>query len=141
MANMFRISEAASLGMHMMALLAGSPGRLLTAREAAITLRASEAHLSKVLQRLSRAGLVRSARGPGGGFTLSRGDITLLEVFEAVEGPLDFSGCLLSRPVCGKNRCIMGGLIESTNLVVRKYLANTRVSELAGVYERESDAS
>ncbi len=46
-------------------------------------------YLAKVLQDLGRAGLLKSARGRGGGFYLSRpaDEITLLEVVSAVEDP------------------------------------------------------
>jgi Rrf2 family protein len=48
-------------------------------------------YLEQIFQRLRRAGLVTSKRGPGGGYTLARpaGEITLREVVEAVEGPLE----------------------------------------------------
>jgi len=47
-------------------------------------------YLEQIFQRLRRAGLVTSRRGPGGGYLLARppGEITLREVVEAVEGPL-----------------------------------------------------
>lgn len=47
-------------------------------------------YLEQIFQRLRRAGIVASKRGPGGGYSLARppGDITLLQVVEAVEGPL-----------------------------------------------------
>jgi Rrf2 family iron-sulfur cluster assembly transcriptional regulator len=47
-------------------------------------------YLEQIFQRLRRAGLVQGKRGPGGGYTLSRspGEISLLEVVEAVEGPV-----------------------------------------------------
>ena len=46
-------------------------------------------YLEQIFQRLRRAGLVTSKRGPGGGYTLSRSParITLRDVVEAVEGP------------------------------------------------------
>ena len=48
-------------------------------------------YLEQIFQRLRRADIVTSKRGPGGGYTLSRpaSEITLREVIEAVEGPLD----------------------------------------------------
>jgi len=47
-------------------------------------------YLEQIFQRLRRAGLVSSKRGPGGGYTLSRSPahISLRDVVEAVEGPL-----------------------------------------------------
>jgi Rrf2 family protein len=48
-------------------------------------------YLLKVLQQLVRANILRSIRGPRGGFYLSRParGITLLQIFEAIEGPLN----------------------------------------------------
>jgi Rrf2 family iron-sulfur cluster assembly transcriptional regulator len=48
-------------------------------------------YLEQIFQRLRRGGLVRGKRGPGGGYVLSRAgsEITLLDVVEAVEGPLE----------------------------------------------------
>lgn len=50
-------------------------------------------YLEQIFGRLRRGGIVASKRGPGGGYTLARtaGRITLREVIEAVEGPLDES--------------------------------------------------
>ena len=78
MTNLLRISDAASLGLHTMGLLAGRSTRLST-QEIARSLGASEHHLAKVMQRLAKMGLVVSTRGPQGGFVLSRppAEITL----------------------------------------------------------------
>jgi Rrf2 family protein len=48
-------------------------------------------YLEQIFQRLRRAKLVLGKRGPGGGYTLARpaAEITLRDVIEAVEGPLD----------------------------------------------------
>jgi Rrf2 family protein len=47
-------------------------------------------YLLKILQQLVKANVLRSKRGPRGGFTLAKSPkkITILEVFEAVEGPM-----------------------------------------------------
>lgn len=145
MAAPFRMSEAAALGLHAAAFLArvprragesGRKGRLVPVREIAAALEASEAHLSKVLQRLARAGLVGSTRGPGGGFRLGRPaeSITLLEVYEAIEGPLDGSGCLFDHEVCAGKGCICGDLISDVHERTRRRLAGTRLSELGHVF-------
>jgi Rrf2 family protein len=131
--NVLRISEAASLALHTMAYLAADPDGTHATREIACDLKVSEAHLAKVLQRLGRAGLVRSQRGPGGGFTLARRpeEITLLEVYEVTEGPLTTPDCLLGQPVCN-GACILGGLLDAVGRQVRDYLSQTRLSDLRG---------
>jgi len=51
--------------------------------------------MAKILSRLSRARLLRSARGVHGGFRLARpaAEITMLDIVEAIEGPLRLTAC------------------------------------------------
>lgn len=135
MSNMLKVSEAASLGLHIMALLAADPERLVSVREAAKALKVSEAHLAKVMQRLAKAGLVESIRGPRGGFLLARPpeEMTLLEVYEAIEGPIVVRKCLFSTKLCDGEHCIFGGMLNSVDAQVREYLAGTKLSEIADV--------
>lgn len=136
MSSPFRMSEAAALALHAAALLASSPRRPLAARKIARALDASQAHLSKVLQRLAKAGLVTSTRGPAGGFALDRpaGRITLLEVYEAIEGPLGAPDCLFGRAVCAGRDCICGDLLSDVHSRTRRRLAGTRLSKLGHVF-------
>jgi Rrf2 family protein len=137
MQTALRISEAASLALHSMALLASDPGRLHPARQVAETLCVSEAHLSKVMQRLVKQGFVESVRGPRGGFMLSEGteDATLLDILEAIDGPFDPSGCLLGRIICGGRPCILGDLLKKVNDTVREHLSKTRLGEAGATLE------
>jgi Rrf2 family protein len=132
-----RISEATSLAFHTMAVLTAEPERRHSTKELAKILSVSEAHLAKVMQRLAKQGLVESARGPGGGFRpgVNVDDVTLLEIFEAIEGPFRPSNCLLGGVLCGGRKCIFGELIKSVNEKVLTYLSETRLGELADVYE------
>jgi len=56
----------------------------------------------KIMQKLHSAKLVRSSMGPRGGFSLSKrpSKINLLEVIEAVQGPVSLNKCLLSADAC-----------------------------------------
>ncbi|MEI6633507.1 MAG: Rrf2 family transcriptional regulator [Chlamydiota bacterium] len=136
MAKMIRISEAAALAMHVMVLMAAESRKPLSTGRAAARLKASGAHLSKVLQRLAKAGLVNSIRGPRGGFILSKspGKITLLDVYETIEGRHCASGCLFDAPGCGAPRCILGGLLKKVNAQLVGYLSGTKLSALADLY-------
>jgi Rrf2 family protein len=133
MSRVVRISEAASLALHAMAVLAENPGRNLPVKEIAATLGVSENHLSKVLQRLVRGGFLRSVRGPSGGFSLEDGadEVNLLQVYETVEGPLAPVKCLFARPICDGRHCLLGGLLEDANRGLRDRLETTRLKDIA----------
>jgi len=133
MKTALRVSEATSLALHAMALLAQNGLHALSCNEMATTLSVSEAHLSKVLQRLGKQGFVSSTRGPKGGFRLAKpaGAVSLLEVYEAIDGPVQFSNCLFETPVCeGNGQCIMGDLLASVDDQVLRYLRDTRLTDL-----------
>ena len=59
--------------------------------------------LAKIISQLSVVGLLHTARGARGGVSLARDpkDITLLDVVEAVDGPVQLNVCVGSRRVCG----------------------------------------
>jgi Rrf2 family protein len=133
MEGALRISEAASLALHAMSYIAargGSGPVPVPALSAALG--ASEAHLGKVLQRLARLGFLESRRGPRGGYSMGRDarELTLLEIYEAVDGPLHLTTCLLERRACGQS-CIFGGLLESVDRQVREHLTHTRLSDVS----------
>jgi Rrf2 family protein len=136
MSDALRISDAAALALHAMVFLAANPRRRLAAGEIASGLHVSEAHLSKVMQRLAKAGLVSSVRGPHGGFVLGKpaNEIRLLDAFEAIEGPIELHHCLLGMTSCGAKRCILGNLVEVVNGRVRDYLAKTKLSNMSDVF-------
>ena len=137
MSNVLKISEAASLALHGVTYLAANPGRPVPVAEISVTLKASEAHLSKVFQRMARSGYVKSTRGPKGGFVLAKApqEITLLELYETIEGPLSDSRCLLEVPVCRGKECIFGRLLTKINREVREHLAKTSLSELTNLFK------
>jgi Rrf2 family iron-sulfur cluster assembly transcriptional regulator len=103
--------------------LAGD-GRTLTLSELSSRLKAPSAALGKVLHRLSRLGLVRGQRGPGGGYRLARpaGEIRLAQVVGPLEGPQFARQCLLGLPHCSDARpCPLHsvwGSLRSTLLAV-----------------------
>lgn len=59
--------------------------------------------LTKILQQLTEAGLLRSYRGPGGGVRLARpaAEIRSRDVLEAIDGANLFTECVLGLPGCG----------------------------------------
>jgi Rrf2 family protein len=134
MAQIVRTSEAAAIGLHAALLLAANPERCLSTGEVAERLDVSAHHCSKVLQRLSRSGLVRTVRGPKGGFRLARppAAIGLLEVYEALDGPLQDTECMFSQPHCRIGECVLSGMFEEVNRVIRSYLEPASLADVLG---------
>jgi Rrf2 family protein len=132
MTNVLKISEAASLAMHTMAYLARHPHNTVSTHDIAKAYGISENHLAKVRQRLGKAGLVKATRGPGGGLRLARSssEITLFQVYKAIEGTFEPTGCLLKKPACDGTHCILGSMIDSINTQVRDYLSQTTLDKL-----------
>jgi Rrf2 family protein len=125
--------------MHAVTFLSAHTERPYSTREIAEMLGVSEAHLSKVLQRLTRTRIVKSVRGPKGGFTIDKSgeSVSLLEVYECMEGELPRYDCLLGSRVCSGNGCIFGGLPETVGRQLRDYLEKTKVSELNHLWRRK----
>lgn len=113
--------------------LAINPGGQSTTAEIADLFDASKHHLAKVHQRLAKAGLIRSHRGPGGGVGLARdpAEITLLEVYEVMEGPMLFHPCLFGKEVCPRVNCALRKLLPGLAEQVRDYFEKTTLAELA----------
>ncbi|MDC7225538.1 MAG: Rrf2 family transcriptional regulator [Spirochaetales bacterium] len=107
--NLLNMSEGAYLAMHSLALVAARQPERLTVKQLAQELEASQAHLAKVFQKLSKAGLVTSVRGPSGGFILDREpeDISFLDIYEIIEGKVEKSDCPLGKSHCAFDSCIL----------------------------------
>ena len=137
MQSILRISDAAAIALHTADYLAkraavpGGPKQPSTAADIAKSLDVSYNHLSKVLQQLTKAGLVLPARGPKGGFRLSAaGEKARIKDFIAViDGPPAVSTCLMKHRVCGHKACVFGNFLSETNKRFETVL-NTRISGL-----------
>ena len=132
MASIIQISEAASLALHSMVLLAASPEKSLTVKEITARTGVSEAHISKVMQRLAKAGLVKSTRGPKGGFLVGDSGLStsLLAIFEAIEGPVASSACLLPTKECPFRDCLFGGLLGRMTTEFKEYMKNKTLGDM-----------
>ncbi|MCP4676863.1 MAG: Rrf2 family transcriptional regulator [Deltaproteobacteria bacterium] len=129
----FNVSEAANLAIHALTYLANNPDlQPISTGQVAEALNASDNHLSKVFQRLTKVGLVKSIRGPRGGFYLAWDpkDITLLEVYEAIDGVLGKDSCLLGHPSCDRKSCVFGDLVSDIQVQVNNHFSKTTLGDL-----------
>ena len=92
--------------------------------------------LAKIFQQFSKIGLVRSYRGTGGGFILGRAPekITLLEVVEAVEGPIIPNRCVTGDGECERSTtCNVHPVWVNVQNKVKGILAGVNLKDLAGI--------
>jgi len=133
MADILKISDATALALHSMVHLAITPDGQSTTAEIAELFDASRHHLAKVHQRLTKLGFIRSHRGPTGGVSLAKepSQITLLEIYEAMEGEMICTPCLFGKDVCPRSDCVLGKLLPGLARQVRNYFEQTTLAELA----------
>lgn len=137
MGHILKFSDAATIAMHTMVMLSYKTNELVCTHDIASTFNISEAHLSKVLQRLSKTGWIHPVRGPKGGFKLTTAPekISLLDIYELFDGKMSVEQCLLDSYICGGKNCILGKLLHQMNEQAKKYLEETtldKVSSLCG---------
>ena len=131
MRKLLHFSEAASLAIHSLEIIAREPGQLHTVKDLAVRLKASEAHLAKVFQRLAKSGILQSYRGPTGGFVLSRkpDEITFLDIFSSIEGELNMTCCPMMKETCPFNECLFSGVLDRFQDEFKKFIQDHTLSD------------
>lgn len=131
--SIVNISEMLSLALHNMVLLAKNKQGYLSVRAMADTTGCSVNHLAKVMQRLTKADLVKSVRGPKGGFALNKeaSKISFLDIFEAVEAKISPGGCPVAKPNCPFEQCIFDNTVTTINEQFLDFLKHKKLSAFA----------
>lgn len=96
-------SKTCGYGIQAVVYLAGQEKkRLLSQKEIADTLKVPHHFIGKILQSLSKDGLIESVKGKGGGFRLGKlpKQIKLLDIVHCIEGENFMDGCLLGFTNC-----------------------------------------
>jgi len=131
MAKILNISEAASIAIHCMGIIANSKGQLNANRLIELT-GFSKNHAAKVLQILVKMDYLKSTRGPKGGFVLTRSPekISIMDIYEAIEGGIQDVHCHPGDADCPFEECIYGDLRENVDDTVKTYFANRKLSDV-----------
>jgi len=129
--KLVHISEAASLAIHSLALISSSSVRL-NAKKISEILHVSQNHLAKILQVLAKNEYLASNRGPGGGFTFQKkaDQITMLEIYQLIEGNVECRFCGITESLCPFIECIFGGKPDKLTKEFVEYLGKTKISDL-----------
>jgi Rrf2 family protein len=126
------ISQTAEYALRAMVYLAQYPERSHTNRQIARVTRVPTGYLAKVLQNLSRAGLITSRRGLGGGFALAKpaNEITVYEVIQAVDPIPRITACPLKLKAHKDKLCPLHQRLDNAWELVERSFRNTTLSEI-----------
>lgn len=104
---MFRLSRLTDYGFVLLTHLAAQPTRQFTARDLSEGSNLPLPTVSKLLKKLARAGLLASARGVAGGYSLARAPehIRVSEIMTALEGPVALTLCNEGDGKCSLEAC------------------------------------
>ena len=129
-----RMTRAASYAIHALVHMATRNDNRplpshLTAQEEGIP----ERFLLKVLKPLVSRGVLRSVKGPNGGYQLAKApkEITLLEIVEAVDGPIQANISFEGKDTGGLEKQLQAICVQAADSV-RKQFQKIRLSDLAG---------
>jgi len=109
-----------------------SEGHRASIKDVATGIDSPELYLGKILQDLSRKGLISSAKGPHGGFFLSQEMLNqpLIEIVRAVDGDNLFVGCGLGLKQCSEiNPCPLHNEFKDIRIRITNMLSNTTIGE------------
>ncbi len=131
MAKLVSFSEAATIGLHGMVMIARA-GEQVNVLQIADTTGSSKHHIAKVMQRLVKEGLLLSNRGPTGGFFLKSlpAKISLLQIYEAIEGKIKIDQCFHEKEICPFGGCILGDTVPKMTTEFANYLASHTLADL-----------
>lgn len=129
-----QLTRAADYAVRVMIHLAGLPlGARSSRAELAVAAECPEQFLSKVLQSLTHAGLVVSHRGNTGGFELTQAhrNATILEIVEALEGPVRLNVCLGAEDCSRMCWCPARDVWAEAQQAMTEILRRASIAELA----------
>lgn len=129
-------SKACEYGIRAVVCIAacGAKGERVALKEVAELTGSPEAFTAKIMQKLGRAGIVYSMKGPGGGFEIPTElakRVFLSDVVSAIDGDSIYTGCALGLPECDHDRpCPMHEHFLKVREDLRRMLQSTSVHEL-----------
>ena len=101
----------------------------------------SDKYLEQIVTQLGRGGLVRSVRGAGGGYLLTRApaDYTVGEILRVLEGSLAPVTCAEDSSCCGRaDQCVAVEVWEEINRAVNSVVDHITLADLVDRYHQKA---
>ena len=132
---MLRVTKLTDYATVVLTALAARPDAVLSAAELAERAGLEMPTVAKLLKPLAQAGLVEGFRGTNGGYRLARAasQISLVEIVEAMEGPLGMTECSVHAGACGiEHSCGVRANWRRINDVVADALRSVTLAQMLG---------
>jgi len=113
MPKVINFSNAMTIGVHSLIILAREK-KPMNAILLAERIGSTKFHVAKVLQRLVKDDILRSMRGPTGGFQLVKdpSEVTVFDIYRSIEGEIDYDECTHTNPVTPIDKCIRETIVK-----------------------------
>lgn len=131
---MLRVTKLTDYATVVLTVMASAGGTVLSASGLAERSGLEAPTVAKLLKPLAQAGLVQAFRGAAGGYRLARpaSEISLVEIVEAMEGPLSMTECSVHDGVCGiEHSCGARANWRRINDVVADALRRITLADMA----------
>lgn len=141
--NLIMFSKACEYGIRAVLFIAlrSSQNERSRLKEIAKEIKAPEAFVAKVLQKLVRKDIIHSSTGPKGGFFVDVEEIKnikMIEIVQAIDGNQIFEGCALGLPKCDeKHPCPVHHKFKSIRESLKDMMMNMDVSQMADNIDNE----
>jgi len=129
-----KLTKKADYGLIALRHLASVPGATASTKEIADAYHLPVPLLAKVLQQLTRAGILQSIAGTNGGYRLARDPrkISALEVVRAIDGPVILTHCFTEHGVCDQSdNCTVREPLRRVHEAILDLLNNFTITDLA----------
>ena len=140
---MLRLTRKADYGLMALKYLAEqAPGDASSARDIAAAYHIPAQLLAKILQTLTRAGILVSTAGTNGGYALAKParEISAFEVIRAIDGPLFITSCITIHGACDlTSTCTIKEPLRKVNDSIRDLLGGIYISDLVETGETNAE--
>jgi Rrf2 family transcriptional regulator, iron-sulfur cluster assembly transcription factor len=133
------LSQASGYAASALGFVAGSEAKSALVKDIAEATSIPAPYLAKIVQVLSKRGIVRTQRGIGGGVTLARppAEITLHDVCVALDDPAVLNRCMLGTAICSDDRaCPCHDFWKLNRGEFQDFLRRTTVADMADFDKR-----
>ncbi len=126
------ISQSVEYALRSIVTIAQHEGHPCTAQQISVITQVPAPYLSKLMQRLVRAGVAKSQRGLHGGFVLTKepGELTIWEVVDAVEPFKRIHECPLGIKSHGALLCPLHQRLDNAMAMVEKQFRETTIEDV-----------